>query len=110
MSEDRVGRIHALLKHAFAPEHLEVFDDSHLHDGHVGAKEWKGHFRVHIIAKQFENTRPLDRHRLVFQALGGMMETDIHALSVSALPPPITAMMMYGTRSAACRAKIAVPM
>ena len=91
MSENRISQICARLEDTFAPEHLEVFDDSHLHDGHVGAKEGKGHFRVHIIAKQFENTRPLDRHRLVFQALGEMMETDIHALSVSALPPPITA-------------------
>ena len=98
MNEDRVDRIHALLKHAFAPEHLEVFDDSHLHDGHVGAKEGKGHFRVHIIAKQFENTRPLDRHRLVFQALEEMMETDIHALSVSALPPPVTANINKGLK------------
>ena len=90
MSEDRIGRIYARLQDTFSPEHLEVFDDSHLHDGHVGAKEGKGHFRVHIIAKQFENTRPLDRHRLVFQALEEMMETDIHALSVSARTPSVT--------------------
>ena len=90
MSENRISQIYARLEDTFAPEHLEVFDDSHLHDGHVGAKEGKGHFRVHIIAKQFENTRPLDRHRLVFQALGEMMEKDIHALSVSALTSSVT--------------------
>ena len=44
-----------------------------------------------IISKKFENTRPLDRHRLVFQALGEMMKTDIHALSVSARTPSVTA-------------------
>ena len=90
MSEDRISEIYTRLEDAFAPEHLEVFDDSHLHAGHVGAKEGKGHFRVHIISKQFENTRPLDRHRLVFQALGEMMETEIHALSVSALTSSVT--------------------
>ena len=86
MSGSRINRIRTRLEAAFAPERLEIFDDSHLHEGHAGAKEGKGHYRVHIVSARFETARPLERHRMVFQALGEMMEKDIHALSVSALP------------------------
>ena len=87
MSESRIERIRSRLEEAFAPQKLEIFDDSHLHEGHAGAKEGKGHYRVQIISDSFDSTRPIERHRMVFQALGDMMQTDIHALSVSALPP-----------------------
>jgi len=90
VTESRIDQIRTRLEAAFAPEHLEIFDDSHLHEGHAGAKEGKGHYRVRIVSAQFATARPVERHRMVFQALGEMMETDIHALSVSALPsaPP----------------------
>ena len=87
MTASRIERIRTRLEEVFAPERLDVFDDSHLHEGHVGARDGKGHYRVHIVSDRFARTRPLERHRMVFQALGEMMETDIHALSVSAQPP-----------------------
>ena len=87
MTEARVDRIRATLESAFAPLALEIRDDSHLHAGHAGAKEGKGHFHVHIISDRFKDTKPIDRHRMVFEALGEMMTTDIHALSVSASAP-----------------------
>ena len=87
MTQDRIDRIRAYLQTEFAPNELEIKDDSHLHAGHAGAKEGKGHFRVRIISERFLNTRPIDRHRMVFQALGDMMDTDIHALSVAASAP-----------------------
>jgi BolA protein len=87
VTQDRIDRIRAHLTAKFEPDELEINDDSHLHEGHAGAKEGKGHFRVRIVSKRFLNTRPLDRHRMVFQALGDMMDTDIHALSVSASAP-----------------------
>ena len=87
MNESRIDRIRSRLQEVFAPEHLEIFDDSHLHEGHEGAKEGKGHYRVHIVSTHFASARPVERHRMVFQALGEMMETDIHALSVSAQTP-----------------------
>ena len=86
MTASRIERIRTRLKEVFSPEQLEVFDDSYLHEGHVGAKDGKGHYRVYIVSDQFVRARPLERHRMVFQALGEMMETDIHALSVSAQP------------------------
>ena len=87
MTVNRIERIRTRLEEVFAPEELEVFDDSHLHEGHVGARDGKGHYRVHIGSDRFTRTGPVERHRMVFQALGEMMKTDIHALSVSAQPP-----------------------
>jgi len=62
-------------------------DDSHLHVGHVGARDGKGHFTVRIVSERFVKLRPMARHRLVYQALADMMQTDIHALSIVALAP-----------------------
>jgi BolA protein len=83
----RVDRIRALLQHAFSPVELEIIDESHLHAGHAGAREGKGHFRVRIVAESFRGRRSLECHRMVFAALGTMMTTDIHALSVTAAGP-----------------------
>ena len=87
MSEDRLERIRTALIDELAPEHLEVIDESHLHVGHAGAREGKGHYRVQIVAKQFTGLPALKRHRLVFAAVDEMMTTDIHALSIDARAP-----------------------
>lgn len=82
-----MAEIRSRLEAAFSPLQLEITDDSHLHEGHAGAKSGRGHFSVRIVSASFVGTRTLDRHRMVFEALGDMMRTDIHALSVSASPP-----------------------
>lgn len=87
MSTDRVARIETLLNEAFSPERLLVKDQSHLHAGHEGARDGRGHFDVTIVAAAFAGKAPLARHRMVFDALGDMMETDIHALSIHAKAP-----------------------
>lgn len=87
MSRDRVARIEAILAEAFSPERLLVKDQSHLHEGHAGAQDGRGHFDVTIVAEAFAGQRPLARHRLVYDALGSMMETDIHALRIHAKAP-----------------------
>lgn len=76
-----------LLENAFDPIQLEIEDESHLHAGHAGARSGKGHFAVRIVSSEFRNARPLERHRMVFAALGDMMNTDIHALRVNAQVP-----------------------
>jgi BolA protein len=86
--EARVEVIRRCLEAAFAPEGLEVIDDSHRHIGHEGARDGRGHFTVRIVAAAFAGLSPLARHRAVYAALGGLMETDIHALSIQATPPP----------------------
>ncbi|WP_262072295.1 BolA family protein [Stenotrophomonas sp. Marseille-Q5258] len=84
---ERVERIRAALQQAFAPEQLVVEDDSHRHAGHPGARDGRGHFTVHVVSTAFAGMAPLARHRAVYAAIGTMMETDIHALSIDARSP-----------------------
>lgn len=81
---DRITRIREALARELQPTHLVIEDESHRHKGHAGAAEGRGHFRVQIVASAFEGKLPLARHRLVYAALGDMMTTDIHALSIDA--------------------------
>jgi len=83
-NEQRVTEIQSRLNAQLEPIKLEVEDESHLHAGHAGAKGGKGHFRIWISSEQFIGLRPLQKHRLVYDALGEMMDTDIHALSIHA--------------------------
>jgi BolA protein len=87
LSSERVAEIESLLQEAFQPSHLLVKDQSHLHVGHAGAKDGRGHFDVTIVSNAFEGKRPLARHRLIYDALGALMETDIHALRIHASTP-----------------------
>jgi BolA protein len=81
---ERMARMRARLQAAFAPDVLEVIDDSHKHVGHAGARDGRGHFRVEIRSNAFAGLSSLARHRAVYDALGEMMTTDIHALSIHA--------------------------
>ena len=83
----RVARMRALLEQAFAPAALDIADDSHQHAGHAGARDGRGHFGVDIVSDAFAGMGPLARHRAVYAALGDMMATDIHALSIRARAP-----------------------
>jgi BolA protein len=87
MNEERIVRIEGLLRQAFNIHSLEIEDQSHLHAGHAGAKDGKGHFRVLIVADEFAGLLPIKRHQLVYAAVGDMMNTDIHALIIDARPP-----------------------
>ena len=83
----RIARMRELLSQAFAPVALEVIDDSHKHVGHAGARDGRGHFTVAIASDAFAGMSPLARHRAVYAALGGMMDSDIHALVIQARVP-----------------------
>jgi BolA protein len=83
----RVAAIRARLEAALEPLELSVEDEGHLHRGHAGARDGRGHFRVRIVAQRFAGLSRLARHRLVYAALGELMVTDIHALAVTALTP-----------------------
>ena len=85
--QDRRKEIIRLLADAFAPETLGVEDESYLHEGHAGAKDGRGHFRVLIIATAFEEKSMIERHRLIYRVLDGMMRLDIHALAIDAWSP-----------------------
>lgn len=83
----RTARLRATLGAALQPRSLHIRDDSALHAGHAGAREG-GHFHVSIVADCFRGLAPLARHRLVYDAVAGLMGRDIHALSIDARPPP----------------------
>ena len=83
----RVERIRIALQSALSPSQLLVTDDSHKHAGHAGARDGRGHFHVQIVSEAFSGMSPLARHRAIYAALGQMMETDIHALSIQASAP-----------------------
>ncbi len=87
MTEDRPARIRARLLEAMSPSEVEVRDDSHLHVGHVGARDGGGHYSVRIVAEQFRGLAQLARHRLVYAALDELMDGPIHALAITALTP-----------------------
>ena len=84
---NRIERIRAALTQALSPESLAIEDESRHHVGHAGAASGRGHFAVRIVANAFAGVPPIQRHRLVYAALGELMETDIHALSIQALTP-----------------------
>ena len=87
-NKQRVLEIRSRLLSAFSPTELEVIDESHLHAGHPGARDGRGHFKVNIVSAMFAGRTRIQRHRMVFAVLGSLMETDIHALSVTASDLP----------------------
>ena len=85
---NRVEMIRQRLTAALAPAHLEIVDESHKHAGHAGAMEsGGGHFNVDIVADAFTGKSLVQRHRMIYEALGAAMQTDIHALSIQAATP-----------------------
>jgi BolA protein len=87
VTASRHDRLIERLQQGLEPVQLEVIDDSHRHAGHAGAADGRGHFTVLIVSKRFEGVGTLKRHKLVYEAVGDMMTTDIHALSIQALAP-----------------------
>lgn len=85
--EARVAVIRAAIEGALAPLALEIEDESHRHAGHAGARDGRGHFRVDVVSDAFAGLNPIARHRAVYAAVGSLMDTDIHALSIRARTP-----------------------
>jgi BolA protein len=84
----REERLRQRLIAEFRPLQLSVEDESHLHAGHAGAAGGASHFRVRIVAEAFRGKPPVARHRMIYAALGDLMESEIHALAIDASPPP----------------------
>lgn len=87
MNEQRVARIRARLNQAFAPQQLDIVDESHKHAGHEGARGGGGHFNVLIVADAFAGQTLIQRHRMIYTALGEELKQAIHALSIKAYTP-----------------------
>lgn len=84
---DRLERIEKALTDAFSPIKLLVKDQSHLHAGHAGARDGLGHFDVTIVTERFSGANRLQRHQMVYAALGDLMQSDIHAVRITARTP-----------------------
>jgi BolA protein len=87
MSETRTSELRARLTERLAPVALEIIDESAKHAGHAGAASGGGHYIVRITADAFRDRNLIQRHRLVYDAVGDMMQRDIHALSIDARTP-----------------------
>ncbi len=80
------------LNEAFAPESVDVVDESHLHEGHSGHSHGgESHFRVHIVSPAFAGKSRIDRHRMINAALAAELAGSVHALAIKALAPGETA-------------------
>ena len=87
MSEDRIEKIRTRLEQSLAPMQLEIIDESARHAGHAGAASGGGHYIVKIVSAAFGDQSPIQRHRLVYDAVDDMMHREIHALSIQASTP-----------------------
>ena len=87
MKPSREAGIRQRLEAAFTPQELLVKDQSHLHAGHEGAKDGKGHFDVTIVSAAFAGVARIKRHQMVYDALRDLLASDIHALRIKAKAP-----------------------
>lgn len=82
--DQRTAEIRNRLERVFAPQSLQLDDESYKHVGHEGARDGHGHYRLLIVSDVFAGMNQLQRHRCVYKALGELMKTDIHALNIEA--------------------------
>jgi BolA family transcriptional regulator, general stress-responsive regulator len=76
---------------ALEPLSLELVDESAQHAGHAGARPGGNtHWRLEIVSPRFSGKPTVARHRMVYQALGELMQDPIHALAISARSPEET--------------------
>lgn len=84
---DRTETIRTILEEILDAEYVRIEDDSALHAGHLGAQGGGGHYQVLVVSHRFEGLSRVASQRLVYQALGELMTTDIHALEMRTLTP-----------------------
>jgi BolA protein len=76
---------------ALDPVELELVDESSKHAGHAGARPGGDtHWRLSIVSPRFAGQPTVARHRMVYQALGELMQNPIHALAITARAPEET--------------------
>jgi BolA protein len=76
---------------ALDPVEVELVDESSRHAGHAGWRPGGGtHWRLSIVSPRFTGQSTVARHRMVYQALGELMQNPIHALAITARAPEET--------------------
>ncbi len=86
-SSTREQAILSRLNETLSPVGCLLEDESALHAGHAGAASGGGHYRLRLVSARFEGCSRVARHRLVYDCLGDLMQSDIHALAINALAP-----------------------
>lgn len=81
-NEQRLQLMRERLEQNLAPSYLEIIDDSAQHIGHAGAQHGAGHYTIRISSPQFSSKTLIQCHRLIYSALGNLMDHEIHALRI----------------------------
>ncbi len=98
----RATEIETKLRSAFAPEHLEVENESHNHSVKPGSET---HFRVVVVSPIFEGKSLVARHQLIYTALATEMKSGLHALAITSRTPEEWAKSPEALVSPACMGK-----
>jgi BolA protein len=72
---------------ALEPELIQIYDESAEHAGHAGAASGGGHYQLIVVSRRFEGQARVARHRLIYRAVGDLMQHQVHALAITALTP-----------------------
>jgi len=82
--------IEEALQEAFAPVHLDVVNESHLHRGHAGDDgSGDSHFRITVVSSLFAGKSRVECHRMIWDVLDKALPVRPHALSIKAYPPKV---------------------
>lgn len=75
------------LTKSFAPDYLEVIDESERHRGHGGWREGgETHFRIRIATRHFDGLTRVAQHRAVMDVLDDEFKAGLHALAIEVVP------------------------
>lgn len=80
---DCIHEITMRLNSALSPTHLDIVDESHLHVGHIGAQDGAKHLAITIISDKFTGIPTIQKHRMIYDLIGDLIPTQIHALSIN---------------------------
>ena len=72
---------------ALQPVSIEIADESSKHAGHAGARTGGGHYQLTMVSPAFAGASRIARHRMVYEALGDLMQREVHALAIEAYAP-----------------------
>jgi len=78
------NKVQSILEEVFQPTHLEVLNESHMHNVPEGSES---HFRVVVVSKKFEGAKLIQKHQMVNDALAKLLNGTIHALAIVAKTP-----------------------
>lgn len=79
-NEERMEEIKRRIQATLDVQEINVKDESHLHVGHAGAKDGRGHFSIEVVSPDFAGMSKIQRHKKIYEAMGELMASDIHAL------------------------------